>query len=51
MEYRPLLNNNIIFVGGLAALVPGQGFRDLFNPLNGGTNELGAMFMNLILTY
>ena len=28
-----------------------QGFRDLYNPLNDGTNELGALFMNLIMTY
>ncbi len=26
--YRPLLNNNIILTGGVAAFVPGSGFRD-----------------------
>ena len=31
MEYRPLLNNNVIFKAGFATLIPGQGFRDLFN--------------------
>jgi hypothetical protein len=51
LEYRPLLNNNIIFVGGVSCLVPGQGYRDLFQPLNAGTDELGALFTNLILTY
>jgi hypothetical protein len=28
MVYRPLLNNNIILTGGLAAFIPGSGFRD-----------------------
>jgi hypothetical protein len=26
--YRPLLNNNIVLTGGVAAFVPGSGFRD-----------------------
>jgi hypothetical protein len=26
--YRPLLNNNIILTGGVAAFIPGNGFRD-----------------------
>ncbi len=51
IEHRPLLNNNIIFVGGIAALVPGQGFRDLYDPLVGGVNTLVAAFANLALTY
>jgi hypothetical protein len=28
LVYRPLLNNNIILTGGLAAFIPGSGFRD-----------------------
>jgi hypothetical protein len=28
LVYRPLLNNNIILTGGLAAFIPGGGFRD-----------------------
>jgi hypothetical protein len=35
----------------VSCLVPGQGYRDLFQPLNAGTDELGALFTNLILTY
>jgi hypothetical protein len=50
-EYRPILHNNIIFVGGLAALFPGAGFRDLYNPLVGNTNTLLQGFANVVLTY
>jgi hypothetical protein len=28
LVYRPLLNNNIILTGGLAAFIPGSGFQD-----------------------
>ena len=30
LEYRPLLNDNIILTGGYACLLPGGGFRDLY---------------------
>ncbi|RMG52032.1 MAG: hypothetical protein D6723_09445 [Acidobacteria bacterium] len=30
IQYRPLLNNNVIIKGGISALIPGRGFRDLF---------------------
>ena len=30
VEYRPLLNDNIIVTGGYAVLIPGRGFDDLF---------------------
>lgn len=29
-QYRPLLNNNMIINGGIAALVPGEGFKQLY---------------------
>jgi len=51
IEYRPLLNNNILFVGGISALVPGAGFRDLYDPLVGGSRTLVAAFAELALTY
>jgi len=51
IEYRPLLNNNIIFVGGISLLVPGPGFNDLYAPLGGQANTLVAGFANLTLTY
>ena len=51
IEHRPRLNNNIILVTGIAALVPGEGFRDLYSPLVGGTKTLVAGFANFVLTY
>ncbi|QDU28569.1 hypothetical protein ETAA8_36720 [Anatilimnocola aggregata] len=51
VEYRPLLNNNIIFVGGISMLIPGPGFDDLYAPLDGQANTLVAGFANLALTY
>jgi len=51
IEYRPLLNNNIILIGGLSTLIPGEGFKDLYQPLVGNVNEMGALFVDAILTY
>jgi len=50
-EYRPRLNNNIIIVGGASMLLPGGGFRDLYNPLVGKVDVLGAGFINAVVTY
>jgi hypothetical protein len=50
-EYRPLLNNNIIITGGVSGLLPGQGFKDLYNPLVGEVDALGALFLDVVLAY
>lgn len=50
-EYRPRLNNNFIIVGGASMLLPGGGFRDLYNPLVGKVDVLGAGFINAVVTY
>ena len=50
-EYRPLLNNNVIIVGGIACLIPGEGFQDLYKPLVGEANTLVAGFVDIALTY
>ena len=44
LEYRPYLNNNVIFVSGISGLIVGQGFRDLYQPLNGEVSNLAAGF-------
>jgi hypothetical protein len=44
--YRPLLNNNIILTGGVATLIPAEGFEDLLT-----SGALFQAFVNLILTY
>ncbi|MDX1946763.1 MAG: hypothetical protein SFU86_15285 [Pirellulaceae bacterium] len=50
-EYRPILHNNIIIVGGVATLLPGEGFSDLYDPLVGKVEGLVQGFVNMILTY
>jgi len=30
VRYRPQLNDNIVFVGGIAAFFPSGGFRDIY---------------------
>jgi hypothetical protein len=50
-EYRPLLNNNVIIVGGLSGLIVGNGFRDLYQPLEGHVNNLAAGFFEASFEY
>jgi hypothetical protein len=61
IEYRPLLNDNIIFICGLALFLPGSGFNDIYgstsatgfvknnDPISVG--PLYSTFMNLVMTY
>lgn len=30
VEYRPFLNDNVVFTGGFSSLIPGRGFDDLY---------------------
>lgn len=50
-EYRPLLNNNIVFVSGLSTLIAGEGFRDLFQDLSGNTRNHLAGFVEATFEY
>ena len=50
-EYRPYLNNNCIIDGGIAGLVPGQGFHDLYDNIDGGVPTQLAGFVDVTLTY
>jgi len=51
VEYRPLLNNNILFLGGLATLITGEGFQDLFRGLQGKATNPVAGFVEMVLEY
>lgn len=51
IEYRPLLSNNVIIKAGVASLLPGEGFRELYNNSNNNTNVLFAGFVELTLRY
>lgn len=50
-EYRPFLNNNVIAVFGLSTLIPGEGFRDLYDKLSKDVDPLVAGFMRMTLTF
>ena len=50
-EYRPLHNNNVLIESGFATFIPGDGFEDLYQDLNGKTRTQVAGFMELILEY
>ena len=51
IEYRPLLSNNVIFKFGVAALLPGQGFKDIYNNSDHGVPTLFASFFDAVLTF
>jgi N-acyl-D-amino-acid deacylase len=51
LEYRPLLTNNVIFTGGFATLLPGQGFKQLYNRLGRDVNPLIAGFLEMVLQF
>ena len=46
-RFRPFLNQNAVVVGGVAVLLPGQGFADIYED----DSPLFAAFGNLVLTY
>jgi hypothetical protein len=50
-EYRPFLNNRAILIAGISGLIPGQGFKDLYNPIVGNVPALFASFIDLSLSY
>jgi hypothetical protein len=50
-EYRPLLSNNAIITFGLSTLIPGAGFKDLYNQFQARQDPLIAGFLQFELTY
>ncbi|HVT43220.1 MAG TPA: hypothetical protein VMT00_02410 [Thermoanaerobaculia bacterium] len=47
VRYRPFISNNWIVVGGLAAFIPGRGFRDIYE----SGDPLYHLFTNVILQF
>lgn len=50
-EYRPLLSNNLIVNAGISTLIPGGGFKDLYNSLNQNVDPQFAAFWQMEVTY
>jgi hypothetical protein len=51
VEYRPFLSNNVIVTAGVAGLVPGEGFRNLYHNSQTSVDFLAAGFVDLVLRY
>ena len=47
LRYRPMLNQNIVIVGGTAVFLPGRGFKDIYEK----NRPLVHVFTNVILTF
>jgi hypothetical protein len=47
-RYRPLLSNNIVLLAGVATLLPGTGFKDIYGP---GRGPLFGTFADLVLSF
>jgi hypothetical protein len=50
-EYRPLVSNNIIMTFGVSMLIPGAGFKDLYNNLRDNRDPLLASFLDVVLAF
>lgn len=50
-EYRPFLSNNVIYTVGAAGLLPGRGFKQVYNRLGRDVNALGQLFIQANLLF
>ncbi len=50
-EYRPLLSNNIVMLFGVSTLLPGSGFKSLYDPKTSTVSPLVAAFVELNLAF
>jgi len=50
-EYRPFLNDAAVFVGGVAVLLPGMGFRDIYSNFGQRVDTPFAGFMSMVLAF
>lgn len=51
VEWRPRLNNNAIVLVGASSLIPGPGFRQLYNKKDDKVNPLLSLFAEVILAF
>ena len=50
-EWRPRVSNNIILLGGIAGLIPGGGFRQLYNKQDAKVSVLLDGFAELVIAF
>jgi hypothetical protein len=51
LEYRPLLSDNLKFIGGVQMLIPGEGFQQLYGNFASRVESLLAGFVNMIVMF
>ncbi len=49
--YRPLVHENLSFIGGVSMLIPGQGFLDIYNNFNSRSGSLVAGFLTAVAAF
>ncbi len=50
-EYRPLLSNNVVMLFGVSALIPGSGFKSLYDRKDNSVNPPLAAFVQMNLAF
>lgn len=51
LEYRPLVSENVVFTGGVQMLLPGQGFRNIYNNFDSQVGSLVAGFLSTVFQF
>jgi hypothetical protein len=51
LEYRPLLSDNVQFIGGVQMLIPAEGFNQIYGNFSSRVGALTAGFINMVLTF
>jgi hypothetical protein len=51
VEYRPLLNNNIIVTAGVSGLFPGAGLKRIYDPAGMQVPTLYSSFIDVLFAY
>jgi hypothetical protein len=51
LVYRPFLINNVIMIAGISTLIPGSGFKSLFNQLHDNIDPLVAGFVTMNVNF
>jgi hypothetical protein len=51
LRYRPFLSENAIIDAGYSSLIPGRGFKQIYNPDGAPANSLQSIFLRLRLVY
>jgi hypothetical protein len=50
-EYRPLLSNNVVMLFGVSTLIPGSGFKSLYDRKDNSVNPPVAAFVQMNLAF